>query len=146
MGDPDVRWVQRLNHFGQALRHLRAAVDLSAERPLSDLEQQGLIKIFELTYEVAWNTLKDFLTSRGVESLYGSRDAVRASVKAGLVTDGGLWMEMIQSRNLTAHVYDEQVMEAILHAVRDRYVRALEHAWTTLDRLREAAHREWEEP
>lgn len=34
---------------------------LSEERSLSELEQQGLIRAFELTHERAWNLLKDYL-------------------------------------------------------------------------------------
>ena len=49
--DPDVRWMQRHKSFSAALNQLRAAVQLAAERPLSDLERQGLIQSFEFTHE-----------------------------------------------------------------------------------------------
>ena len=48
------------------------AAALAKERPLSKLEEQGLIQAFEFTHELAWNTLKDFLEGRGVQNLYGS--------------------------------------------------------------------------
>ena len=67
----DIRWIQRFNHFVKALSQLREAVELSNQRPLSKLEEQGLVQAFEFTHELAWNTLKDFLESRGVQNLYG---------------------------------------------------------------------------
>ncbi|WP_459937244.1 nucleotidyltransferase substrate binding protein [Desulfonatronum parangueonense] len=65
MQEDDVRWVQRLAHFRKALIQLGEGVELARQRSLSRLEEQGLIQAFEFTHELAWNTLKDFLESRG---------------------------------------------------------------------------------
>src|SRR5256885_16748890 len=98
MSTADIRWIQRFNHFNKALSQLSEAAALAKERPLSKLEQQGLIQAFEFTHELAWNTLKDFLESRGTTDLYGSRDATREAFAKGLIDDGEAWMAMIQSR------------------------------------------------
>ena len=103
MTTQDIRWIQRFSHFTKALSQLREAVALAQERPLSKLEEQGLIQAFEFTHELAWNTLKDFLGGRGVQNLYGSKDATREAFKTGLIENGEAWMDMIQSRNLTSH-------------------------------------------
>lgn len=117
MTTPDVRWIQRFNHFTKALSQLCEAVALSRQRPLTKLEEQGLIQAFEFTHELAWNTLKDFLEERGVENLYGSRDTTRAAFKIGLIENGEAWMQMINSRNLTSHTYDETTATRIVSAV-----------------------------
>jgi len=65
----DIRWIQRFHHFIKAFSQLNEAVQLTQQRPLSKLEAQGLMHIFEYTHELAWNTLKDFLESRGVRNL-----------------------------------------------------------------------------
>lgn len=122
MPDPDVRWQQRLHHCQRALLQLAAGVRLAAERTLSPLEEQGLIKAFEYTYELSWNVLKDFLESQGAGPLYGSRDTIRSAFRAGLLEDGEGWMEMVESRNLTAHSYDEATAARIVADVRTRYV------------------------
>ncbi len=61
MSAPDARLRQRLSRFRKALSRLREAVDLAAERPLSRLEEQGLIQAFEFTHELAWHVLAVFL-------------------------------------------------------------------------------------
>jgi len=38
------------------------------------LEKQGLIQSFEYTYELAWNTLKDYFEDQGETNIHGSRD------------------------------------------------------------------------
>lgn len=105
---------------------MREAVTLAQERPLSKLEEQGLIQAFEFTHELAWNTLKDFLEGRGVKNLYGSRDATREAFKAGVIKNGQVWMNMIQSRNLTSHTYDEEIAAEIISSVRASYFEEFE--------------------
>ena len=39
----DIRWLQRFANYTKALQSLSDAVALAGERPLSKLEQQGLI-------------------------------------------------------------------------------------------------------
>jgi len=131
----DIRWLQRFHHFDQALSQLREAVELSRARPLSRLESQGVIQAFEFTHELAWNTLKDFLEGRGVSGLYGSKDATRAAFKAGLIEHGEAWMDMVKSRNLTTHTYNENTATSILAAILGPYFAEFEALRDRLGRL-----------
>ncbi len=72
---PDIRWKQRFDNYNRALQTLQEASALSAQRPLSALEQQGLIQGFEFTHELAWNVLKDYLEEQGFVGLIGSKKA-----------------------------------------------------------------------
>lgn len=49
----------RFSSYQQALRQLKRFID---KGKLSELEEQGLIKSFEYTYELACNTLKDLFS------------------------------------------------------------------------------------
>lgn len=69
----DVRWLQRLNNYSQALGRLSEAVELARQRALTPLEQQGLIQAFEFTHELAWNVLKDYFFWQGNAAITGSR-------------------------------------------------------------------------
>ena len=117
----DIRWIQRFNNFNKAFAQLTQAVELAAQRPLSKLEEQGLVQAFEFTHELAWNTLKDFLEERGAQKMYGSKDATREAFKASLIANGDVWMQMIASRNLTTHMYDEATVAKIISAVIHSY-------------------------
>ena len=138
MTSRDSRWLQRFNHFKKALSQLREAVTLAQKRPLSKLEEQGLIQAFEFTHELAWNTLKDFLEDRGVQDLYGSRDATRHAFQTGLIQNGEAWMDMIRSRNLTSHTYDEATAAQIASAIRDSYFNELVTLEVKLEEMRKA--------
>ena len=126
MASDDVRWQQRFTNYKRALNNLTGAVQLSAQRPLTDLERQGLIQVFEFTHELAWKTLKDFLQARAVSGLYGSKDTTREAFSQGLIADGELWMEMIRHRNLSTHTYDEATVNEIVAAASVRYLPAFQ--------------------
>jgi nucleotidyltransferase substrate binding protein (TIGR01987 family) len=121
MNDRDIRWQQRFASYQKALRQLREAVELIAQRELSRLEKQGVIQAFEFTHELAWNLLKDYLQDQGNQQIRGSRDATREAFRVALITDGEGWMAMIQSRNLSSHTYDEQTMERLVEAIVQHY-------------------------
>lgn len=136
MAEEDVRWLQRMNHFQKALAQMEQGVELAGERELSDLEKQGLIQSFEFTHELAWNTLKDFFESRGTTDLYGSKDTTRKAFEEGLIDRGEVWMEMIQSRNLTSHTYNEETANQILENICDRYFQEFQQLEKELQKLK----------
>ena len=117
----DIRWIQRFDNYGRALQTLRNAAELATQRPLSELEQQGLIQVFEFTHELAWNLLKDFLEAQGIAGLIGSRDAIRTAFKNGLLEEGETWMEMIKARNLSSHTYQQDLAQRIATDILTRF-------------------------
>ena len=114
----DIRWIQRFANFQKAFGQLTKFID---KGELSELEEQGLIKAFEYTFELAWTTLKDFLEYRGQTGIYGSRDAIRKAFQLNLIEDGDNWMDMLVSRNRTSHTYNKETAEEICHAVKNVY-------------------------
>ena len=121
MSELDIRWQQRLANYAKALEQLGNAVATRQQRPLSDLEKQGLIQAFEFTHELAWNVMKDYFAYQGNPAITGSRDAAREAFQKGLVEDGEGWMEMIKSRNQTSHTYQQKVADEIAALIVERY-------------------------
>jgi nucleotidyltransferase substrate binding protein (TIGR01987 family) len=122
MQKPHIRWQQRFNNYLRALEQLTDAVNLLNQRPLSKLEQQGLIKAFEFTQELGWNVMKDYFEYQGNYTLTGSRDAIREAFKRGLVQDGEGWMDTIKSRNRSAHTYDEATALQLIDLIAQHYL------------------------
>jgi len=106
----DIRWQQRFSNYRRALAQLESFLEPPS---LNEREQQGLIKAFEYTFELAWNTLRDLLRSQGDSTLLGSRDTLREAFRLGLIENGETWMLMIQDRNLTSHTYNRPTADAI---------------------------------
>ena len=115
----DIRWQQRFSNYTKALAQLETFVQPPA---LNEREQQGLIKAFEYTFELAWNTLRDLLRSQGNTTLLGSRDTLREAFRLGLIDAGETWMLMIQDRNLTSHSYNRATADAIAEQIIHSYL------------------------
>ncbi len=116
-----LRWIQRFNNLKKVFSNLEAAVLLKKNRELSKLEKQGMIKAFEFTMDLSWKVQKDFLESKGNNDIYGSRDVVRASFQYGIIENGEIWMQMIKSRNLSSHTYDESTMDELIEYIENNY-------------------------
>ena len=114
MNAKEIRWKQRFQNFEKAFLQLDEAV--SNIEKLSVLEKEGLIHRFEYTFELAWKTLKDFLESQEVEAKF-PRDIIKKGFQYEIVSDGEMWMEMLEKRNLMAHTYDEEIFEKAISQV-----------------------------
>lgn len=135
LNSSNIRWIQRFSNYKKALEQLEDAVVLYRTRPLSPLEEQGLIQGFEYTYELAWNTLKDFLQEQGNSAVYGPRDAIQEAFKSGLIVDGELWMAMFKDRNKTSYTYNRATAVEIVQAIISSYFGLFQTLKTTLEQL-----------
>ncbi|NBS50236.1 MAG: nucleotidyltransferase [Verrucomicrobia bacterium] len=131
-----IRWQQRFSNFQLALSQLETFFE---PPELNEREQQGLIKAFEYTFELAWNSLRDLLRSRGNENLLGSRDTLREAFRLGLIANGEAWMLMIQDRNLTRHTYNRSTADAISLNIIGTYMNCFVDLRSTLLQLAKEA-------
>ncbi len=122
MENIDTRWKQRFEHFLGALRQLKNAKDLRKERGFTELELQGAIQAFEVTQELSWKVMKDFLESQGKTDLFGSKTVVREAFNVGLISNGDQWLKTIESRNKTSHIYDEKEILMVLEIIFNEYL------------------------
>ena len=112
--EKDIRWIQRFSNFRKAFGKLNEVAEIVAINDLSDLEKEGLIQRFEYTHELSWKVMKDFFEFEGNATIMGSRSATRLAFKNGIITDGEGWMDMIRSRKLTSHTYNEATADEIV--------------------------------
>ena len=136
MTNQDTRWLQRFSNYQKTLLTLAEAADLVATRPLSNLEQQGLIQGFEFTHELAWNVLKDYLEEQGFVGLIGSKNATREAFKNALIADGEVWMDMIKARNMTSHTYSTDIAQGIASDILQRFYPAFKAMEITFSALK----------
>lgn len=117
----DIRWKQRFENFEKALALYESA---AKQKKLSVLEQAGLIQLFELTFELAWKTLKDYLEEQGVAAKF-PRETIKEGFKYDFIKDGDIWMDMLSKRNLIAHTYDEYNAIWSVRLIKDTYLAEL---------------------
>lgn len=128
----DVRWLQRLSNLKKAYLTLQNAVE--SGKKLNDLEEQGLIQAFEYTYELAWNTLRDFYLEQGEDNIQGSRDAIQIAFKRGMIEDGEAWLSMLRDRNRSSHTYNQETAKEIVKNIYEVYYGLFSKLITSLEK------------
>ncbi|HEY5508303.1 MAG TPA: nucleotidyltransferase substrate binding protein [Paludibacter sp.] len=114
----DIRWQQRFVSFNKAFSQLERFMQ---KAELNEMEEQGLIKAFEYTYELSWKTLQDLLKNKGYIDIVGPKPVIEQCFQDGYIADGKGWMRMHISRNLTSHTYDKETANEIIDSIRTEY-------------------------
>ncbi|MEJ2750978.1 MAG: HI0074 family nucleotidyltransferase substrate-binding subunit [Anaerolineae bacterium] len=118
MSDKDIRWQQRQQNFNKALASLELA--LAIEQP-DIVQRAGIIQFFEMTFELAWKMLKDYLEEQGFTDLNSPRAVLKKAFEAELITEGHDWLQILHDRNLMSHTYDEATAISVENLIRHTY-------------------------
>ncbi len=87
-------------------------------------------KRFEFTYEMAWKALKRLLDYLGIDAR-APRPVFKEAYAQGLLQNEQVWLDMIEMRNLSSHVYDEHENSRILTEL-ERYLAAFDALLTRM--------------
>ena len=118
MENKDIRWKQRFQNFEKSLQYLEQAVNISDP---DIIQKAGIIQFFEMSFELAWNVLKDYLEAQGFLDVRSPRSALKKAFETGLIQDGHGWMRLLDDRNLTTHAYDEVTVNLIERLIHEKY-------------------------
>ena len=108
--------------------------DAVFQKELSVLEQAGIVQTYEITFELAWKTLKDFLESKEVIAQF-PRDVIKEAFKNNMIEEGDTWLDMLEKRNLMSHIYDETTAGLALQLIVTSYFDELYDLYLTLNKL-----------
>ncbi len=112
----ELRAEDGLYNFSSALKRYKEVIVRE-----SDLKEQGmgdmfldlLIKRFEFTFEMSWKALKRYLDFVGIDAK-SPRAVFKEAYAQQLLKSEAVWLDMIEQRNLSSHVYDEFEVSGIL--------------------------------
>jgi nucleotidyltransferase substrate binding protein (TIGR01987 family) len=123
----ELRAQDGLMYFERALERLRIVVverDHWVAQGNGDIVLDVAAKRFEFTYEMAWKALKRLLDHLGIDAR-APRPVFKEAFAQGLLGEEQVWLDMIEMRNLSSHVYDEQEIARILDEL-ERYIAAFD--------------------
>jgi nucleotidyltransferase substrate binding protein (TIGR01987 family) len=93
----------------------------------TDLVVDGTIQRFEFAFELSWKLMQAMLRVQGIESA-SPRSSIKEAFKVGWLPDGDGWIDMLEDRNKTSHLYDESAAQKIYFKIRQMHVDRLQ-AW-----------------
>jgi len=130
----EIRWQQRLENYSKALAQLEAACD---KDEYSDLEQAGLVQMFEFSFELSWKVLKDLLFYEGYD-VKSPRDVIRKSFEMEYINedDSEVFLDALGKRNLLSHTYEEETAREAERLINEQYYPLLRRIYNTLEKKR----------
>lgn len=122
MENLDIRWKQRFQNFEKSIRVLEQALEISHP---DVVQKAGIIQLFEVSFELGWKVMKDFSEFSGFMDIRSPRESIKKAFEMELITDGQIWLEALENRNVSSHAYDEEKINLILVDIRTRYITLL---------------------
>ena len=111
---------ERWGDFQNALKRLDEVLkeDLTKSSAIID----GAIQRFEFTFELSWKLMRDVLVFKGIAAS-SPRDTIKEAFQQGMIKDGNGWIQMLEDRNRSSHVYDEKIIRDIYNELKSVYYR-----------------------
>ncbi|ABR46432.1 nucleotidyltransferase substrate binding protein, HI0074 family [Alkaliphilus metalliredigens QYMF] len=113
----NVRWKQRFINFEKSYNLLNQYINQPIE---TELERAGIIQFFEISFELSWKLMKDYLESQEL-SVKSPRETIKQAFQIGLIDDGHIWIDALSDRNLTVHTYDEKLARKMVDDIAKVY-------------------------
>ncbi|MHB8125212.1 MAG: nucleotidyltransferase substrate binding protein [Desulfitobacteriaceae bacterium] len=116
----------KLSNFNNALQRLKDADEEFKKQGVSDVVRDGVIQRFEFTYEVAWKTTKVFLEDTGIVDINSPRAVLKEAYAQKLIVNEKNWLLMLNDRNMTSHMYKEEMATEIAKRISGCYIKEFE--------------------
>jgi len=123
----DIRWRQRHANYTNILKILSDSLTDKELKDFTELERIGLAKSFELSFELLWKLLKDFLEYEEIEiGIISPKNILKSAATSGILekigANGDILMQAHKSRNELAHIYDNDRFSAALESIKNSYL------------------------
>ena len=115
------KFEEKYEKFSEAVKRLEEAVQDYEKTPISTV-RDGVIQRFEFCTELAWKSTREYLIEQGYTELNSPKAVMRQAYADGLIADETVWLRLLDARNLTSHIYDEQTASDIFEDVCKRYL------------------------
>jgi nucleotidyltransferase substrate binding protein (TIGR01987 family) len=102
-----------------------------ADELTREVYRDSIVKKYEMLEDLSWKLLSKFFKSTGLE-LNNPRSCYKQAFKEGLINDIDTWNEILESKNKTAHIYDEEDYEIIKDSIINKYMDAIENLLLSL--------------
>lgn len=116
--------MKEVDYALEKLRDAQARLCEGIELAQDELDKDGVIQRFEFTFELLWKAAKVFLAHEGIEA-QTPRESVKEAFRIGLIEDEELFLDMLEDRNRTPHIYSKKISEQIFERIKLRYVHGI---------------------
>ncbi len=116
-----------------ALERLEEAVKDYDANPISTV-RDGVIQRFEFCTELAWKATREYLIDQGYTEINSPKAVMKQAYSDRIISDEGVWLKLLNDRNLTSHLYDEETAAEIFDSIRGEYIDTFKALTDSLNR------------
>lgn len=109
------KFSMKLENFRKAVARLREAVDLS--KTLMNWSSEMVS-----SNDSSSKTAREYLLLEGETDSNSPKPVMRTAFRVGLIDDSENWARLLNDRNVTSHVYDDETADEIYQRIRTVYV------------------------
>ena len=114
------------DNYLRAVQRLGEALEEYAANP-TDTVRDGVIQRVEFTFDLAWKSLKEYMQDQGAPPpLQFPKQVLREAYAAELIDDESVWLDMLNARNQTSHIYDDHTAAVIAAKIQNAYLPELQ--------------------
>lgn len=98
----------QIENFKKSIIKLEEVLSLKKDPIVRD----SAIKRFEISYDLCWKLIKEYVRKEGLDC-NSPRECFKTAFQVKLIDYNNNFLKMIEDRNLTVHIYDENIADDV---------------------------------
>lgn len=124
---------EKVGKFADSINRLDEALKEYEEYGITS-SRDGVIQRFEFCTELAWKSTREYLIEQGYTEINSPKSVMKQAFSDNLINDEATWLELLNSRNLTSHIYDDNTASEIFENIKLKYVDLFKDLLTELNK------------
>ncbi|MHB8362687.1 MAG: HI0074 family nucleotidyltransferase substrate-binding subunit [Patescibacteria group bacterium] len=104
---------QQIKQFKKALVKLEEIVDVEK----NDIVRDSAVKRFEISVDLFWKMLKTYIEINYGIIVSSPKTTIKEAYKQGLIEYDSSYLDLIDLRNETSHMYKEEIAEKVYNFI-----------------------------
>ena len=128
------RWEERVTDLKNSVSRLEEAVSDYEKYKIESLKD-AVIQRFEFCVELSWKSLKSYMEIEGINNITTPKQTIREAFAKEILKNPEIWIEMLNDRNLTSHIYDSSISDKIYENIVKKYFEEIKRNYEFLKNM-----------
>lgn len=119
--------MDKVKNFLRSVHRLQESIEMYQQQPSNDIIRDGMIYRFRIAAALSLKAAKEYLLDQGVANdLNFPKQVLKSAYGNQMIHDESIWLDMLESRNRTSHIYDDRIAAKIAKDISTRFLPMLE--------------------
>lgn len=115
------KFTEKKDKFENAVSRLQEAIQ-DYEKFENSSIRDGVIQRFEFCTELAWKAVREYLINEGYTDINSPKAVMKQAYADGIISNENDWIDLLNTRNITSHVYDDETAAEIFNKIQTIYI------------------------